>query len=127
MSSFEDEAPHREECAKTEHQVGNKKPPLHSRFKPGESGNRNGRPIPMLFDKYMSNPAVDPTDGWGRASAADPSRRRMRRPTSVEARRELARSETVYRGDAADTMARAGSLLRLVIHMALTENKGGAR
>ena len=26
------------------YKVGNKKPPLHSRYKPGQSGNRSGRP-----------------------------------------------------------------------------------
>jgi hypothetical protein len=81
----------------------------------------------MPFDKYMSNPAVDPTDGRGRASAAILSRGHIRHPPSGEAKRERACSMTVCRGDAADTIARAGLLLHRVIHLVLTEEKGAAR
>jgi len=81
----------------------------------------------MSFDKYMSNPAVGPTDGRGRASPAVLARRRMCHPISTEAKREPARSMTVCRGDAADTVAGGGLLLRRVINQALTENKGGLR
>jgi hypothetical protein len=81
----------------------------------------------MSFEKSMSNPAVGPTDGRRRASAAIPSRGHMRHPHSGEAKKGPARLMMVYRGDAADTIARAGLLLHRVIHLVLTENKGAAR
>jgi Family of unknown function (DUF5681) len=37
-------APDRGDAPKADYQVGYQRPPLHTRFKPGQSGNKNGRP-----------------------------------------------------------------------------------
>jgi hypothetical protein len=80
----------------------------------------------MPFDRDMSNSAVGQTDRRDRASAANPSRGRVRHLTSAEAKRKPTRSLTVRRADAADTIARPGLVPR-VIQLMLTEIRGGAR
>ena len=67
----EDDLP--EGRADAEYRVGDKKPPLHTRFRPGASGNPKGRPKRSADNPSMTetvNRKISVTDGRGNRRAA---------------------------------------------------------